>query len=326
LNDQQIDATQINEHLLFAYTSKDSSSGYQYPLKYLRDARKKPAERLLEEAQTAEGVVRYLVNKEKNNAPSANYGFLADFEWKKIKETWSGQDLTNIQPVTVSANASAIPTTCLVFSLHNFPRIDSIGELQPGSSTPPGSDDWVVASVKAGLVNNDKIDNGLINKDKIDNADFGGYKPVTKEDPDPGKLKDFYNEYGNNPLRSGLLMLITLVVLLGAGIGFSFKRRGQAAQTELSIQSLLDVLKGVSPEDRNAQKAVTLAVNQLSMFCGATDPSTETLRRDLGSSLLDLLTLHKPKRGTVDDGRYFAALSNLQTATARAKARSQNPN
>jgi hypothetical protein len=314
------DPTQIDKGKRFAYTSKDSSSGYQYPFAWLEKGRRNPAEDLRIEGDNAAGVVSLLVNKidnlnKKENKTDrfADYGFMADFEWEEKQKQWSTYDLSNIKKLTVDDQASAIPTAYLVFSRVSAPGVNSLGAPSGGAAPKSPSpetelDPSVVASVTAELPK--------LNQNVSDVGRFLGYKPVPVLGDDLGQLEKFYEQYGNDPRRAGVLLLITLVVFLGAGLGFSFKRRGAGPQTELSIQSLSDILKGVSSHDRNAQKAVTLAVKQLSVLRNATDLSTEKLRRDLESSLLGLLTLHEPKRGTVDDGRYSAALSKLQTATA----------
>jgi hypothetical protein len=284
--------------------------------------------------KNADGVVTLLLNKIEQSAPSADYGFLSSFEWTDIQRHRRAPGFTKIKEVTLDSVETTIPNAYLVFSRSRASDYDSVGVRSGPRASPTASQNVTpVAREKTGFPDVDDSSSRLpaLNASVIEpvraslfakrDPGFDGYKKTSKQDVD--ELHGLYNRYGRDPVHAGLLMLIALVGFLGVALGFSFKWRGRDPETELSIQSLSDVLKGVSPQDREAQQVVTLGVKQLSALQNRTGLFTkmfgegqlQQLQSDLQSSLLALLAFHNPTRVTLNDGSYCQALANLQKAT-----------
>jgi ABC-type phosphate/phosphonate transport system substrate-binding protein len=310
-----VDPDKIDDSLKFAYTSEDSSSGYQYPFTLLKKLGINPSKNSRIKGSNAEGVVDRLVNRTQNKQPFADYGFLADFEWDGIQKRWTDPELKNINKIKLEPELVEIPNAYLVFSRATAPDIDLLG--LPAPRERPSS--WVEHESIPQPLNSSIVELVRTNLLPISTPGFQGYKRPAQADVD--SLMGFYDRFGNDPVRAGVILLVTLVLLLAAGMVLSLKRRDFGPQAPFSIQALSDVLKGFPVENRIAQKTVALAMKQIAALrrerVGLTQifekPPLE-LQTDLEARLLELLSFHHAKRRTVGDGTYFTALGHLQRA------------
>ncbi len=316
----------------FAITSRASGSGFVYPVEYLQSRGRSPKERI--EVGNADNVLDAVLRyaNESQDPKSALYGFMADFEFEKIRRRWPEKAIEKIGTIEVHEEQARIPNAMLIASKGAFPMVGTwFQRLSTGHEKDESSDGRNATAVEQPLSTKttDILRDAIIAN--LSSEAFGGYRRATQDDVD--ELSELYWKTAKRPVAIIVGVLAVGIIASTLCVIWVY-RRGVSSSSEdqrvVSIQSIWDVLKGGVPDDRMARDLICIGLQifgQLKDDDGKLKKvfgSPAALRKELGDALLAVLVRHQSDRTLSDETYYYTHLDRLDRVVRKATSEIDN--
>lgn len=298
--DVSLDA--IDGDAKFAFTDRNSSSGFRWPMRRLAENGKRIGEKQLVDARDSVGVIAALLKDgtESGQALAADYGFMAQFEWERAKETFL--DKKQVESIRKLKIDGAIPNAVLIARPGLGDDLDRY-ELAGEPKTRLGK------SIKA------LVDSFESTKVLSTETGFKGYDGA--KDTDWNMLQQQYDF--DHPNLVGVFVAAILLVVIATGWIVYRATHDNPSDSP-------DVQASVSIEHADAEGLIKESIGlarTLEEFSDSTEAAStfggkkkfETLREKLQKKTMTVLLLFDPKSGalTSDKADLWSSLAELKT-------------
>ena len=309
--------------LKFAFTRKDSSSGYLWPLHHLDEEQGigRPSSDQLVEGRDALGVMKALLNWKlvpDNQVPWADYGFVADFQYKK--EITDGKILTKEQQDSLVKieHTEEIPNALLVVSKEFCPRCGRT-ESTGAAGRDSGLEDLlspIDASSKVEHANTIAIQslaralNAKFLKRSTEQEGFSGYRLAVNNDWT--RLNDIYEAFHTDFAR---YILVSTVILFLATGGILYYRQKVGDGPGLSVPTVNigeDQARDIIERATHLSRNLSDTSKRFDQVFGGRNNLEQTLN-ELNQRIVGALGIFDPRSGElqVESAEYYSAVGDL---------------